>query len=255
MLCGVRYRLGYEGTKYLTHTSVFISSLPEYERYQRILFDNGLTTLRSLPKLKKPDIGTHRKKMELNHGQKVLGIFPKGGNNPGTEMDIKKLDFEKYIELAKMINSEFPELKIIFFEGIRSDEKFKLPDEIKAMKDTIKNELIACCDYFISGDTGSLHIAAAMEIPTVSIFGPSDPRILAPVNSDNSVKKHFYVWKKPECSPCYTPETAIDKTNRKYWKNNTFICHTGTHMCMKSVFTDEIFNEFQKLIEVIKQVN
>lgn len=255
MLCGVRYRLGFEGTKHLTHKSVFNSGMPEYERYQRILSDNGLSALRSLPKLKKPNVSAYREKMKLVSGQKVLGIFPEGGNNPGTKMDIKKLDFDKYIGLARMIVSEFPDLKIIFFEGTYSDEKFKLPEVLKAVKETIKNELIACCDYFISGDTGSLHIAAAMGVPTVSIFGPSDPRILSPVNPNDSAKKHLYVWKKPECSPCYTPETAIDKTNRKYWKNNNFVCHTGTHKCMKSVTSVEIYTEFKKLIEVTEQVN
>lgn len=252
MLSGVPYRLGYEGTKYLTHKAVFISSLPEYERYQRILSDNGLTTVASLPKLLMPDISSYEDKLKVKPGMKILGIFPKGGNNPGTEMDIKKVDFEIYVELAKMIIKGFPEIRIIFFEGTHSDEKFILPSELKITKEVIKNELIACCDYFVSGDTGSLHIAAALGVPTVSIFGPTDPRILAPANSEGAPRKHFYVWKKPECSPCYTPETAIDKKNKTYWRNNAFVCHTGTHICMNSVTSVDIYSEFVKLAETIE---
>lgn len=255
MLCGIRYRLGYQGTKYLTHRAIFINSLPEFERYQRILSDNDIRAVSSLPSLKRPEVNSHREKLKIAHGEKVLGIFPKGGNNPGTEMDIKKLDFMKYAQLAKKVNTIYPEIRVIFFEGTGSNEKFELPGDIKAAKETIKNELIACCNYFISGDTGSLHIAAAMGISTVSVFGPSDPRILAPPDNENETVRHFYVWKKPECSPCYTPESSIDRKNRKYWKDNTFICHTGTHICMKNVSHNDVFAELEKLLNTANPVN
>jgi heptosyltransferase-1 len=36
-------------------------------------------------------------------------------------------------------------------------------------------ELTRLSALFIGGDTGPLHLAAALEIPTVAIFGPTDP--------------------------------------------------------------------------------
>lgn len=36
------------------------------------------------------------------------------------------------------------------------------------------------CHLFVSGDTGPLHIAAAVGAPTLSIFGPTDPKVYTP---------------------------------------------------------------------------
>ena len=36
------------------------------------------------------------------------------------------------------------------------------------------------CDLMITGDTGPMHLAAAVGTPIVAVFGPSDPRRYAP---------------------------------------------------------------------------
>jgi len=40
--------------------------------------------------------------------------------------------------------------------------------------------LLAACDLLVSVDTSAGHIAAAVDTPVVSLFGPGDPRIWAP---------------------------------------------------------------------------
>jgi heptosyltransferase I len=40
--------------------------------------------------------------------------------------------------------------------------------------------LIARCSLFVGGDTGPLHLADALGIPTVALFGPTDPRRSGP---------------------------------------------------------------------------
>lgn len=40
--------------------------------------------------------------------------------------------------------------------------------------------LISRCDLFLSNDTGPMHIAAAVGVPTIGLFGPSDPARFAP---------------------------------------------------------------------------
>ncbi len=251
-LCGIPSRLGFQGTKFLTHRGKFLKTLPEYQRYLSILTENNLTAVNSKPELVPLYSEKAREILGLRTDERLLGIYSEGGHNPGTEMSIKKWGFGNYLKLAEMINCEFPEIKIIFFEGTYEDEKITLPNEIRAYKKTISNELISCCDYFISGDTGSLHMAAAMGVSTLSIFGPSDPRVLAPVNAEMP-GKHKVIWKKPPCSPCYTPDTAINKSNKKYWQDGKFICHTGTHGCMKSIRPEEVFFHFTKMLELVKQ--
>ena len=43
--------------------------------------------------------------------------------------------------------------------------------------------LLSCASLFIGNDSGPGHIAAAVGTPTLSLFGPTDPRIWAPRNT------------------------------------------------------------------------
>lgn len=51
---------------------------------------------------------------------------------------------------------------------------------------------------FIGGDTGPLHIASALGVPVVGLFGPSDATLNGPVSEEDQI-----VWKGVPCSPCY----------------------------------------------------
>ncbi len=68
-----------------------------------------------------------------------------------------------------------------------------------ACETTIKQliELIRHADLFIGGDTGPLHMASTLCIPTVAIFGPKDPVIYGPYHV-NSIA----ISKDLPCSPC-----------------------------------------------------
>ncbi len=46
--------------------------------------------------------------------------------------------------------------------------------------------LLASCDYMISNDSGPMHIAAAVDIPTLGIFGPTNPELQGPWNPHSS---------------------------------------------------------------------
>ena len=53
------------------------------------------------------------------------------------------------------------------------------------------------CRLFIGNDSGITHMAAALGIPTIAIFGPSDHKIWSPRG-----EKVFVVRKEINCSPC-----------------------------------------------------
>jgi len=247
--CSIKYRLGFRTTKYLTHTGIFRSEQPEFLRYLHILSENGLKTSESPPELIRHSINKAKKSLRIKKGTEILGIYPMGGINPGTIMHIKKWNLENSVTLISIINKKLPKLRVMIFEGKLSEEKISSLPEMNASVHEIDNDFISVCDYFISCDTGSLHIAAAMGVSTLSIFGPSNPRILAPFNIPNHPVKHSYIWKMPLCSPCYTTDTAFDRKNKKYWEGKNFICHTGTHECIKSITPEEVFAEFRKLVK------
>jgi ADP-heptose:LPS heptosyltransferase len=66
--------------------------------------------------------------------------------------------------------------------------------------------LIKRCAVFVSADSSPLHIASAMRVPFVALFGPTDPkRHLPPAGRYAVIKKELL------CSPCYKPQC---KNNR-----------------------------------------
>jgi len=62
------------------------------------------------------------------------------------------------------------------------------------------NDLINIMPYFkllIGLDGGPMHLAASLQVPTISLFGHEDPRRYAPFN-----KKSIALYNPPLCSPC-----------------------------------------------------
>ena len=59
--------------------------------------------------------------------------------------------------------------------------------------------VLARLDLYVTGDTGPMHLAAAVGTPVVAVFGPSDPTRYAPSDPDHH---HRIVRIDLPCSPC-----------------------------------------------------
>jgi len=57
------------------------------------------------------------------------------------------------------------------------------------------------CAVYVGNDSGVTHLAAAVGVPTVAIFGPTDPRVWAPRGERVLILR----YKHPSCSPCTVP--------------------------------------------------
>jgi ADP-heptose:LPS heptosyltransferase len=57
--------------------------------------------------------------------------------------------------------------------------------------------LMERCQAFVGNDSGVSHLAAALRMPSVVLFGPTDPAVWAPRGSDVTILKASL-----ECSPC-----------------------------------------------------
>jgi lipopolysaccharide heptosyltransferase II len=65
--------------------------------------------------------------------------------------------------------------------------------------------LLSQCHLFIGNDSGAMHVAAAVGLPVVAVFGPTDPYGTAPVTTRRSI-----VQDKPYCSPCFLRRCPTD---------------------------------------------
>jgi heptosyltransferase-2 len=65
--------------------------------------------------------------------------------------------------------------------------------------------LLSQCHLFIGNDSGAMHVAAAVGLPVIAVFGPTDPEGTAPVTPRCSI-----VQEKPYCSPCFLRSCPTD---------------------------------------------
>jgi heptosyltransferase-2 len=66
-------------------------------------------------------------------------------------------------------------------------------------------DLAAACRVYLSNDSGAMHIASALGVPTVAIFGATDETTTGPTGPLARV-----VREPVECSPCLLRECPID---------------------------------------------
>ena len=71
--------------------------------------------------------------------------------------------------------------------------------------------LIRQCSLFITNDSGPMHLAAALDVPQIAIFGSTSEIATGPINADAQVIKNSV-----PCSPCFLRECPTD-----------FCCMTG----------------------------
>ena len=65
--------------------------------------------------------------------------------------------------------------------------------------------LLSRCSVFLGNDSGAMHVAGAVGLPVVAVFGPTDPFGTAPVTPRCTI-----VQEKPYCSPCFLRRCPTD---------------------------------------------
>jgi heptosyltransferase-2 len=65
--------------------------------------------------------------------------------------------------------------------------------------------LLSQCQLFLGNDSGAMHVAAAVGLPVVAVFGPTDPYGTAPITPRCTI-----VREKPYCSPCFLRRCPTD---------------------------------------------
>ena len=87
-------------------------------------------------------------------------------------------------------------------------------------------DLAAACRVFLTNDSGAMHIASALGVPTVAVFGATDPAATGPAGEFSRI-----VLEPVDCSPCLLRECPID------------------HCCMTRVAAGRVAREALELLK------
>jgi len=127
--------------------------------------------------------------------------------HPGSGHPRKNWPEENFLLLAEELRPEIPvqillgpaeETSLSFWEKGGWKEKVILSSTPEKLMEALK-----AARLFLGNDSGVTHLAAATGLPTLAIFGPTDPAVWAPRG-----KKVCLLYKKTRCSPCL-PATRI----------------------------------------------
>lgn len=146
---------------------------------------------------------------------------------------------EYFVDLAKKLIKEYS-AQIIFI-GNGQDVTY-VKETIKEIpfKEYIHNfagktalmqlsHLLSKLNLFITNDSGPLHLAVHLGVPTVSFFGPETPVIYGPQGPS-----HIIFYNHLKCSPC------IRIKNYKHYR-----C-PHNHECLRRITPDGVFREIQR---------
>src|SRR6185295_9847645 len=86
--------------------------------------------------------------------------------------------------------------------------------------------VLSCAQILISNDTGAAHVSAALGVPTVVVFGPTEHVSTRPLSERTAVVRHDV-----ECSPCMLRKCPID------------------HRCMTGVQVEDVCRSAVQLLD------
>jgi len=160
----------------------------------------------------------------------LIGIAPGAAYGPA-----KRWFPERFAAVADRLMNDFSAQALLF--GSSADRKSTDAVQHNAthqlislagktnLKETIA--LIARCNLFISNDSGLMHVAGALNIPTVAIFGSTNPITTSPAGD-----KSVVIYKEASCSPCLKETCPTD------------------FRCMEVVTVEEVYETAKSLLKI-----
>lgn len=148
----------------------------------------------------------------------------------------KRWPLENFAAVARGLSTRWPEIEWRFFgapgEAAMGEELEARLQGVKHRNFVGKTSLaqlvqnLKQCRLLLTNDTGTMHLAAALGVPTVSIFGSTEPVLTGPLGPHHRIVRHHL-----PCSPCFKRE-----------------CPFGHYQCMTGVTVERVEAEVMKAL-------
>jgi heptosyltransferase-2 len=237
-LGAVRYRVGYNADGrglFLTHTVIrnkAILSAHQVDYFLGLVDAMGwqVTETKPIVYLNEEDtkaVGMMLSSEGIRYNDMVVGLNPGAAYGPA-----KRWPAERFATIGDWASQRWSAKVVLFGSpseaGIAAEvAKLMNAEPLNVCGKTTLGQAMALlkrCDFFVTNDSGLMHIAAALNRPLVAIFGPTDHVQTSPVSRNARM-----VWHDLECSPCLKKVCPFD------------------HRCMLSIEPDEVWREMEDL--------
>lgn len=208
------------------------------QTYKMLLEPLGITPSSTMPELFLSD----EDRQFANDFKALNGIGKEDiivGINPGAAYGTAKCWLpERFREVTEKL-LQLPNVFILFF-GDQSGAPVVhtitegMPARVINMagKTTLRElmALIGSCTVFLTNDSGPMHIASALNVPNLALFGSTNPEKTGPYLRG----KVLYKGQDLKCSPCYKRVCPID------------------FPCMTRITSQDVFEKLKKMLEECK---
>ncbi len=240
-LAGVKRIVGYarDGRSLLLTDAIAVpkaGEIPVHERFYYLELLRRAGVLETIPDT--PEIRLDGTRELRANGEKLFearGLkLPAIGISPGAAYgSAKRWLPERFAESAARLATELGGSVAVFgsaAEKALCDEVARASNGCSFAGATTLREFIAmtaACRVFLTNDSGAMHIASALGVPSVTVFGPTDETATGPLGLAARL-----VREPVDCAPCLLRECPID------------------HRCMTRVTADGVVEAAQELLNL-----
>jgi heptosyltransferase-2 len=164
----------------------------------------------------------------IDNDQLLIGMAPGATYGPA-----KKWFPDRFGALAEKFREEFGATTMLFGSvgdrettlNVQRSSKYPLLDLAGKTDLRTSVALMARCALFISNDSGLMHVAGALNIPTIAIFGSTNPVTTSPIGDNNTI-----IYNQTDCSPCLRETCPTD------------------FRCMDSISTMSVYDQAKAIV-------
>ena len=205
LLAGISRRIGYArgGRRFILSKAIPMPKRNPVRLHQRYYYLDLIATLGAptddtFPALSLPTASSETP---------ILAICPGAEYGPA-----KRWPHERFLETARHFIATRGLRTVIF--GAANDAPIcaelaaQLPEAENRAGQTTLAEFIAAlagAQLALCNDSGAMHLASALGVPTVAIFGSTEPQLTGPLGSRTAILRHHV-----PCSPCFLRDCPLD---------------------------------------------
>ncbi len=134
----------------------------------------------------------------------LVGLHPSGGR------PVKQWDIARWADVAALLQREFGATIVVtgsiadkpLAEALAQTLQVPPVDMTGRLGVRETMAVIEALDLFLSSDTGPMHMACAVDTPSVSVFGPTDPVRYFSGGDGRRGSRHVVIRADLWCSPC-----------------------------------------------------
>lgn len=150
----------------------------------------------------------------------------------------KRWPLDRYAEVIQKMSAAHPEIEWVF---VGAPKEAPMGEQLSALVGNVNHrnlvgktslsQLMAELKTFkmlVTNDTGTMHLASALKVPTISLFGSTEPVLTGPLG-----KRHTVIRHRVKCSPCFKRE-----------------CPFGHYECLMKITPEEVCAAIEKRLAV-----